>query len=74
MLSSVRQYTQVGPQPISLYDIRAYGEIEELSYAEQRWMLKVVKKMDAFYLDFQYEKLKRERDKQPRGRQPRNRN
>jgi hypothetical protein len=68
-LSSQRQHTNNGPQPIRVGDVDAYARLTLVDPTDQEFLLDVVVKMDHEFLTDTYKKLEQERKKKAgRGR------
>ena len=63
ILSSQRHYSNNGPQAISLSDIHALAQIEELSPADARWFVDLVQTLDRIYLEDASAKISKEIEK-----------
>lgn len=71
VLSSQRQFTSHGPQPITVCDVRAYAEISEVEQYDQEFLLNMISKMDHEYLTDAFKKLEQERKKSQRSKKGR---
>lgn len=63
-LSGQRMSGNNGPQPIPISEIYAIGMLEELSFAEIRWLVELVQTLDRIYLEDTYKKIQTEAEKQ----------
>lgn len=67
MLSSGRPVGMGGPGPIPLTEIAAYFDIYEITQSEERDLyVRVIREMDAAYLERQASKTKRREQTAPR--------
>lgn len=62
-LNSHRQQGPNGPQPITISDMWAYAQLEELDGGESRWALEVMSELDRVFLEETYKKIEEERKK-----------
>lgn len=60
VLNAHRQYGKAGPQPITISDIYALAMIEELDFADTRWLCEVVDHLDRVYIEETYDRLAKE--------------
>lgn len=62
-LNAHRQQGPNGPQPITIADMWAYAQIEELDGGECRWAMEVMSDLDRVFLEETYEKIEAARKK-----------
>lgn len=62
-LTGQRHFGKVGPQPITLADIKAYADLHDLQGAEAVWLMEIVIKLDKIIVDDTYKKISREQEK-----------
>ena len=65
-LASQRGFNEVGPQPINVSCVEAWGRIQQIDEYDMPWFLSMLIKLDAKFLEHTYAEMKKEREAQAR--------
>lgn len=61
-LAQQRSFNEIGPQPIAMSCIDAYGRINNIDTYDMPWFMAMVAKLDAKFLEHTYAEMKKARD------------